>query len=204
MRQRLTFLITSLAILILISSCASFGPTEPNVSIIDPKNKSQSDANLVEAQTILYDIAAKNDLLARELGKLPELQDGVEQKDLEALRVIQSAYQEYQKEFDAAFAEMYKVGKPEVRRYCSPLQAVFWLAEDNDIKLVTDMLHDGYETDKLIKHSWKSRSEIKDLYMKEEAKKLIVSCNNEETKKIISLMDNNHEYYYLMDFLILH
>jgi hypothetical protein len=68
--------------------------------------------------------------LARELGKLPELQDGVDQDDLEALRVIRTVYRENPKEFDAAFAEMYKVGKPEVRRYCSPLQALYWLAED--------------------------------------------------------------------------
>ena len=92
MKQRLTFLIIAFTICVLISSCASFGPTSPNVSIIDPEYDSLPDANFAEAQSILMEIAARNDLLAQELGKLPEVQDGIEQTDIEALRVILNAY----------------------------------------------------------------------------------------------------------------
>jgi hypothetical protein len=72
-------------------------------------------------------------LLAEELGKLPELQDGVDDRSIAALRHIRSLYREIPRTVDAMFAEMYGVGIPGVRRYCSPLQAFFWLAQDGRI-----------------------------------------------------------------------
>lgn len=130
MLRFLSSLATAIAFSWFIISCASLGPTRPNIRIFDKEYTSQTDTNIAEAQRILNEIGSQNQLLALELGKLPELQDGVDQDDLVALRVIQSVYQEHPTSFDAAFTEMYKVGKPGVRRYCSPLQAVYWLAED--------------------------------------------------------------------------
>jgi len=86
MVQCLTTLVSAITINILINSCASFGPTEQNVSILDPTYQSPSDANFFEAQTILKDIASQNAKSAQELGKLPELQDSVDKKDLKTLR----------------------------------------------------------------------------------------------------------------------
>jgi len=152
-------IVTALALTAILSSCASFGPTSPNVSIIDPEFSSSSDAIFAEAQTILKDIASQNELLARELGKLPEVQDGVDQDDLVALRVIRTVYQERPKEFDAAFTEMYEVGKPEVRKYCSPLQAVYWLAEDGYL-LHGAWIIDGYSLKRLLDLAWSDRSQV--------------------------------------------
>ena len=196
MKQRLTFLILAFAILFLITSCASFGPTSPNVSIIDLEYDSSPDDKFVEAQAILDELSTQNDLLARELGKLPEMQEGIDQGDLEALRVIRTVYEEHPKAFDAAFAVIYKVGKPEVRRYCSPLQAVYWLAEDGYQEVAEKIIQDGFSIRRLLYHSWLTETGLEDRYMKQEVDLLINSCVDDEVKILMSQMDRDHEYFY--------
>ena len=78
-------------------------------------------------------LALRNPLLAMELGKIPELTDGISVKEKKALATIAKIYQEEPIGFDSAFTRLYKIGLPEVRKYCSPLQAIFWLAEDGEL-----------------------------------------------------------------------
>ena len=49
---------------------------------------------------------------------------------------------------------MYQIGIPEVRKYCSPLQASFWLAENKELKI--DDLKD-YSFKHLIDKAWKDK-----------------------------------------------
>ena len=196
MKQRVTQLTTSLVFTVLIiSSCTSFGPTEPNVSIIDSKYDNQFNTNLVEAQTVLNDIASQNELLARELGKLPEVLDGVSQEDLEALRVIRTIHQKNMKAFNDAFDEMYQVGKPEVRKYCSPLQALYWMVEDGKSKMAESLILDDFSIRRLLAASWLDEDKLEEIYIKQEAAKLKDSCVDDEIELLISQMDQEHEYF---------
>lgn len=54
------------------------------------------------------ELAHKNPLLAEELGKLPELQDGISEEEVAALGKIVEAYNDDPDAFEAAFIEMYK------------------------------------------------------------------------------------------------
>jgi hypothetical protein len=69
-------------------------------------------------------------LLAQEIGKLPEIQDGISDSEAIALEKLCDLYMKNPENFNKTFEKMYQVGKPEVRRYCSPLQAVYWLIMD--------------------------------------------------------------------------
>jgi len=96
-------------------------------------------------------LALRNPLLAMELGKIPELTDGISVKEKKALATIAKIYQEEPIGFDSAFTRLYKIGLPEVRKYCSPLQAIFWLAEDGELD--KEFIH--YSLRELLDKSWK-------------------------------------------------
>ncbi len=124
--------------LVVFTGCAS---TKPNTPYLGPYPSG------------FNDLAHKNPLLAEELGKLPELQDGISEEETDALGKIVELYIDNPKAFDKAFEQMYQVGIPEVRKYCTPLQALYWLAEDGKI----DELHsqmDNYSLRNLLDSSW--------------------------------------------------
>ena len=80
------------------------------------------------------ELSINNPLLAQELGKIPEIHDGISERDAIALERICVFYRENQKSFDSAFKRMYDVGYPNFRKFCSPLQALYWLAMDDNLK----------------------------------------------------------------------
>lgn len=86
--------------------------------------------------TTFKKLADNNPLLAQELGKIPEIRDGISEIDAMALERICLFYSQNQKNFDSAFKRMYDVGDPNVRRYCTPLQALYWLALDDKLKQI--------------------------------------------------------------------
>ena len=141
----------------ILSDCAINSQTKPNVSIISenyiPPKLIKDNKNFLAAQKILTDISNKNSLLAMELGKLPELQDGISHNDKEALLELTKIYHENQEKFDQVFEEMYKVGLPNVRKYNSPLQALFWLFEDNKVNAI-NVVRDSYYLQNLLIHAW--------------------------------------------------
>lgn len=77
-------------------------------------------------------VLQKNAMLAKELLKLHEFQDGISPSEATALEKIIDLYEASPEQFDKVFKEMYQIGLPEVRKYCSPLQAFFWLLEKGE------------------------------------------------------------------------
>lgn len=125
----------------ILTGCVSLGPTKPNVPYQGAYPPS------------LDVIAKRNPLLAREIGKLPELQDGIQETENSALQILSEFYENGPVAFDTAFKEMYAIGLPEHRKYCSPLQALFWLAEDGLLKRNVNILA-GYSLNKLLDKAW--------------------------------------------------
>ena len=118
-----TFLIIFITFSIMLYGCAS---TTPNISIVDENFRFDCEANdnLHKVKDILAEISLKNKLLSIELGKLPEFQDCIIIKEKLGLDNIYNFYNDNCSILDEAFAKMYEVGKPETRRYCTPLQAL--------------------------------------------------------------------------------
>jgi len=139
---------------LLLFGCAT---TKPNRSIVDPDytppKESETNENFSTAKEILTEISLKNHLLAIELGKLPELQDGVSTSEKKALATLHHLYKDDPKTFDEAFAQMYRVGLPDVRKYCSPLQALFWLAKTEKFGSKNNPLVD-YSLKKILDEVW--------------------------------------------------
>ena len=138
----------------MLYGCAA---TKPNLSIIDtsyiPPRGSETDENFLTVKSILTEISSRNELLAIELGKLPELQDGVSIKEKYALENVANFHNKHQAIFDKAFGEMHEAGIPEVRKYCSPLQAFFWLAEDRRLSEKNNPLV-NYSLENLLREAW--------------------------------------------------
>jgi hypothetical protein len=167
------FKVLFLTLLVILSSCAGFGPTEPNQPY-------ERDLPFSYSQ-----LAESNPLLAREVAKLPEIIDGVSSSELRTLDELIAFYIANKTSFDEVFAEMYKVGIPEVRRYCTPLQALFWIVEDGKLKEQEHLLKD-YSLDKLLKVAWdfSAKSEIDSL-----------SISEAKAAEIIASIDKNVIWY---------
>jgi len=157
--------------LIFLSSCASFGPTKPNIPYAGRQYPS-----------ILIELAQKNSLLVQELGKLPELQNGISEKEADALRNIVELYTIDQANFENAFNEMYTIGLPEFRKYCSPLQALFWLAEDNQLSSSNDLIV-RYSLEKLLNKAWKSDPLSYRLLLDSQIKEVIDGIENKYIRR---------------------
>ena len=112
-------LVFGLLALFLIYGCSSIGRTKPNSPFEGPYPEKFSV------------IQKGNPLLADEIGKLPEIIDGISELEAKALIRLSELYNEYPASFDHAFEQMYQTGKFDVRKYCSPLQALYWLLLDN-------------------------------------------------------------------------
>lgn len=108
----------------LTSSAKATGIAEKN----SPPSKHRENENILEAKKILAEIEEKNSLLALELAKLPELDKSVSIKELESLKNILALYEIDPLIFNKAFDQMYKEGIPEIRKFCTPLQALLWLS----------------------------------------------------------------------------
>ena len=158
--------------------CASFGPTKPNLPYAGNQYPS-----------ILIELAQKNPLLVQELGKLPELQDEISETEAYALRNIVELYNIDQANFEKAFNEMYKIGLPEFRKFCTPLQALFWFAK-KDIEETRKQLEEGFHLESLLAASWWFQKEPTLPLSEQEAKKVISSIKSDEQKK---------EYYPFLD-----
>ena len=103
----------------IVGGCTSLGPTKPNESF----HGSYTDS--------FKEIIESNALLAKEIGKLPDIQDGISSDEMIALKRFDRIYNENPIHFDEYFDKMYQIGLPEVRKYSSPLQALFWLLQKN-------------------------------------------------------------------------
>ncbi len=111
------------AVAILISICLIGGcvtANAPNKPVSGPVSQ-------------LAPLEKAHPLLAMELRKLPELQDGLTPGEGIALDRITALYFREKAGFERAFQQMYKEGLPERRKYSAPLQALFWMAEEGPL-----------------------------------------------------------------------
>ncbi len=109
-------------ILFSVCSCATIPPTRPNfISICQIQNPG--------AKALMREFIVRDFQLALEVGRLPEVQEGMGESQIRALTrfmdlVSNASYGERNN-----IASLLKIGKPAVRRYSTPLQAIFWVLE---------------------------------------------------------------------------
>ncbi|NQV00472.1 MAG: hypothetical protein HQ538_07065 [Parcubacteria group bacterium] len=163
--RRILLIVVALA----FAGCAT--PTKPNIPYSGPIQG-------------LDKIAQRNHLLATELRKLPEIQDGVSAEERDALEKIVELYDRFPDKFDEAFEQMYQVGMPDVRKYCSPLQALFWLVEDGNTSLCNQVINE-YDLRTLIIGGWTTEESIGVHSKIEEADKLEEMCIDQALKEEI-------------------
>ena len=145
---RVYLLGANILLYIVILGCSSIGPARPNIPFKGTYTKN------------FKRIEANNSLLAREIGKLPEFQDGISVTDEKALNTIINLYKEIPIEFDAAFNQMFQTGKPEYRRFCTPLQALFWIAEaEKQVQNLKELIV-NYSLKNLLAKSWSFKNTI--------------------------------------------
>ena len=156
----LVFTITA----ILTTGCAT--ATKPNTSAIykipalnnqqqslPDKSKSQTQYELpLSAQTLFVQVHNIDNVLAMEIGKLPEFQGQITDLQVRSLSrfldlLIASSPQE-----KSNLKKLLEVGKPNFRRYCSPLQSIFWLLEKEDFNQKESPF--SYSLNTLLKKSW--------------------------------------------------
>jgi hypothetical protein len=125
--------------------------------VFEPAHPRFSTSLCNEARRLLAPVAERNPTLVSEIGKLPELQERSSSGRFEALKRIVLLYAESPTGFDIVFEQMFQTGKPEVRRYCSPLQALFWLVADGQIKIARQILSQ-YSLDRLLCSTWPTRN----------------------------------------------
>jgi hypothetical protein len=87
---------------------------------------------------------------------------------------------------------MDKIGIPEVRKYCSPLQALFWLAEDNELGEY-DKLISEYSLRRLLGKAWKFDPLAYRLISDEQIRSVVDGIEDEALKKQY-LYDLQHNY----------
>jgi len=129
------------AVAILISICLIGGcvtANAPNKPVSGPVSQ-------------LAPLEKAHPLLAMELRKLPELQDGLTSGEGIALDRITALYFREKAGFDRAFQQMYKEGLPERRKYSAPLQALFWMAEEGPFP---ENLLGQFSVIYLLEHAW--------------------------------------------------
>jgi hypothetical protein len=135
------FQLVCLPLLFVLSACIGFGPVEPNKPYQG------------EYPAFFSRLTDANQLLAWEVAKLPETQDGISPEEVYAIHELIDFYFAHKSDFDRTFQIMYRVGIPEIRKYLTPLQALFWMAEDNLLDERADLLTD-YSLDKLLQAAW--------------------------------------------------
>jgi len=148
-RLNLSWEVIALVLLIVVALGRShLGITSPNQSLVAqiPNLEQLPTAKEIEraynefdmledkkemAFILFHQLYQKNPELAVELGRIPEFADNdVNEMDLMGLdNFVQYYLNSTDPETESNFREILNIGKREYRKFCSPLQAVFWLAQ---------------------------------------------------------------------------
>ena len=171
----------------ILSGCSAIGP-DVNSS---PENRNQpavenrENENRLEAKKLLTEIAGKNDLLAVELAKLPELNKTISMKEVASLKNLVTLYEIDPLAFKSAFDKMYQEGIPQIRKFCTPLQALFWLAGKEPFSKQNNPLPD-YELERFLNKAWG----VQGIVLREEHVKKILneSVYMDDKKEIRSVL----------------
>lgn len=155
----------SVIILLLFLIGCSVKPTQPNISAIYriPRLKDRLEPLYIESENILHKSFSLrgqalfhrlyniNSNLAVEAGRLPEFQDVVDEKHIKALQRFVDLIERANNDEKANLAKLLEEGMPEVRRYCTPLQAIFWILEKEENKNKNPLL---YSLNEILNLAW--------------------------------------------------
>ena len=157
---RLSVLLVVIGIQLSLTGCAN--PNKPNTPV----------SLTIHELDYLVD---KNRELADEIKKLPEIQDGIDLDDRAGLNILSRFYKENETAFNMAFSEMKSVGLPEFRKYCSPLQAIFWLAMRGQLSAMEQSVN-PFNLEYLLDRAWVYGP----VFGSASSSKIINSCNDNE------------------------
>jgi len=158
--------------LVLIAFCSFFliffGEAEasPNLSAVyrlegldaelppipDMERQKAKDKLHQDFQNVFKRIYTSNPTIAIEIGRLPEFQDNIDQKELPSLIRFSEIIENASPEHRAALEALLRVGIPKHRRYCTPLQSILWIIKKQDKSLDKTIL--GYSLDKILDQAW--------------------------------------------------
>ncbi|MEM2122666.1 MAG: hypothetical protein QXE79_03420, partial [Candidatus Bathyarchaeia archaeon] len=136
---------------------------------------------------------SNNPEVVEELTKLPDLLD-VDERDLAALDNILFLVDESKNNavYQKAFASMLSEGIKGKRKYCSPLEALLWLAYDRDFR--RSNLLENYSLKSLINVAWKQSSASRN-YKSDRWKNFAEVVNRLNSPDLVSAyMSNNIRY----------
>ena len=96
------------------------------------------------SQNQLSSLAKKNRLLASELKRLPDLAE-IDGRDepRDGLSALVETYLHRTDAFESLFGEICRVGRRRDRKYCAPLQAIYWLNMENRLEGFFGQTADG-------------------------------------------------------------
>lgn len=154
-----------ICIVSLIIGC-SVAPTKPNISALYrvPSLETQLPSLRAkpeqltrqplpaEVQALFQQLHALDPALAVEVGRLPEFQGKVGDRQILALNRFTDLIPNLSPEEKSNLANFLKVGQPKFRRYCTPLQAIFWLLEEEETYLKHNPLH--YPLEDILLYAW--------------------------------------------------
>jgi hypothetical protein len=184
-----------LCISLILSSCSV--ATSPKANSMAENNIPPSEIreNILEANKLLAEIAEKNILLALELAKLPELKRTISIKELESLKNILTLYEIDPLVFDSAFDKMYKEGIPEIRKFCTPLQALFWLTGKVQFSKQNNPLL-NYDLESLLNKAWGVQGIV---LLEEDVKKILTEpvyvLDRNEIKSVLSILSTDSSIF---------
>ena len=121
------------------------GPKSANVPI-NTANAQEVDQ---QATVLLDQIEELYPDFGKELKKIPEIKDSPNVKSLADIITLVQNLTPQQRE---AIEEMLKVGKPEARKFVTPIQALYWLIEDRGLDKSQAILSTGWK--KVVKKAW--------------------------------------------------
>ncbi|HID28793.1 MAG TPA: hypothetical protein EYP19_02175 [Desulfobacterales bacterium] len=151
---------------VLMGSCATIQRTQPNVTALYRIPAIEAQLPPLEAkspllareplpppvQALFQELYALDSSLALEIGKLPEFQGQPGQRQISALARFTDLIADATPEEKSNLANLLEVGQPEFRRYCVPLQAIFWLLEQDETYLKHNPLR--YPLQDILNYAW--------------------------------------------------
>jgi hypothetical protein len=99
-------------------------------------------------------VIAQSLSLEKEIARLPEMNASPNPKIADTILALSKKYPE-------AFQKMLNTGLPDRRKYCTPLQAVYWLLEDKREERADQILAD-YDLKKLLSFTWLSNQYLQE------------------------------------------
>ncbi len=141
--RRSRFLFYALTVALIVGCSATAPVKGPNISALyrvpilqnqlpplADKSGPLTQEPLPEAvEHIFKQIYALDPAVAIEVGKLPEFQGNIGERQVQALTKFIDLIQNATEPEKANLANFMEIGKPASRQYCVPLQAIFWILE---------------------------------------------------------------------------